>query len=295
MADPVTPPWGTSGGPGRPGTRGDDGTGQQEPASFRAGLAQAVQDQFSFEKAFGGVRGVLEAVLPVTVFSVVYGITRDVTPSAVAALAPAVVLAVWRLVAREPLTQAVGGLVGVGIGAFIAVRTGQAETFFLPSIIKNAAYGAVYLVSILVRWPLIGAILGVVLGEGTHWRRVPPRMRAYVIATWLWVGLFGVRLLVQVPLYLADRVALLGAVNVGLGLPLFGLVVWGSWLVLRRVPVAYPPGHERHHQLPRLHLPHPHGHDGDAAARDERDAARDEVRDDERDDDAERAVRPGPG
>jgi Protein of unknown function (DUF3159) len=294
MADPVTPPWGTSGGAGRPGTRGDDGTGPQEPASFRAGLAQAVQDQFSFEKAFGGVRGVLEAVLPVTVFSVVYGITRDVTPSAVAALAPAAVLAVWRLVAREPLTQAVGGLVGVGIGAFIAVRTGQAETFFLPSIIKNAAYAAAYLVSILVRWPLIGVILGVVLGEGTHWRRVPPRMRAYVIASWLWVGLFGVRLLVQVPLYLADRVALLGAVNVGLGLPLFGLVVWGSWLVLRRVPVAYPPGHEPHRHFPRPHLPHPHGHEGAHDAH-RGGPARDGAPDDERDDDAERAVRPGPG
>ena len=280
MADPVTPPWGTT---GRPGAAAGP-AGPEEPTSFRAGLAQAVQEQFSFEKAFGGVRGVLEAVLPVTVFSVVYGITRDVTPSAVAALVPAVVLAVWRLVAREPLTQAIGGLMGVGIGAFIAVRTGQAETFFLPSIIKNAAYGAVYLVSILVRWPLIGAILGVVLGEGTHWRQVPPRMRAYVVATWLWVGLFGVRLLVQVPLYLADRVALLGAVNVGLGLPLFGLVVWGSWLVLRRVPVAYPPGHERHYHLP--HLPHPHGHG------DERDDAHAGDERDERDDDTERAVRP---
>jgi hypothetical protein len=219
-----------------------------EPPSLRTGLAQAVQEQFSFEKAFGGVRGVLEAVLPVTVFSVVFGVTREVTPSAVAALVPAVVLALWRVVAREPLTQAVGGLLGVGLGAFIAVRTGQAQTFFLPSIIKNSAYGAVYLVSIIVRWPLIGVILGVVLGEGTHWRKVPARTRAYVVATWLWVGLFGIRLAVQVPLYVADRPALLGAVNVGLGLPLFGLVIWGTWLVLRRVPVAHAdggrPGHE---------------------------------------------------
>ncbi len=220
-------------------------------ASFRAGIAQAVQEQFSFEKAFGGVRGVLEAVLPVTVFSVVYGVTREVTPSAVAALAPAVVLAIWRLVAREPLTQAVGGLLGVGLGAFIAVRTGQAQTFFLPSIIKNSVYGAVYLGSILVRRPLIGVILGIVLGEGSRWRHVPARMRAYVVATWLWVGLFGTRLAVQVPLYVADRPALLGAVNVGLGLPLFGLVIWGTWLVLRRTPVAHADGAQ-----PRVHLPH---------------------------------------
>lgn len=237
-----TPPWGAP-------VAGESGAS----SAVRGGLAQALQDGFSVEKTFGGVRGVLESVLPVTVFSVVYGITRDVTTSAVAALVPAVVLAAWRLVAREPLTQAVGGLLGVALGAFIAVRTGQAETFFLPSIIKNAAWGVAYLASVLVRWPLIGVLLGFVLGEGTHWRQEPARYRAYVWATWLWVGLFGVRLAVQVPLYLADRAALLGAVNVGLGLPLFGLVIWGSWLVLRRVPVAYPPGHERH----GLHLPHP--------------------------------------
>lgn len=270
MADPA---WGTPSAPdGRPAAdaRPAPGAGTEQPVapaaqpdSFRAGLAQAVQEQFSFEKAFGGVRGVLESVLPVTVFSVVYGVTKDVKTSAIAALVPSVVLALWRIVAREPLTQAVGGLLGVGLGAFIAVRTGQAQTFFLPSIIKNSAYGAVYLVSILVRWPVIGVILGFALGEGTHWRSVPARMRAYTVATWLWVGLFGVRLAVQVPLYLADRTALLGAVNVGLGLPLFGLVVWGTWLVLRRVPVARPEGHES--PLEHLqHLPHPHLHHHDS-------------------------------
>ena len=235
------------------------GAGTPAEPSFKAGLAQAVQEQFSFEKAFGGVRGVLESVLPVTVFSVVYGVTRDVTPSAVAALVPAVVLAVWRLVAREPLTQAVGGLLGVGIGAFIAVRTGQAQTFFLPSIIKNSAWGTAYLVSILVRWPLVGVFLGFMLGEGTHWRQASARYRAYVIATWLWVGMFAVRLAVQVPLYLADKPATLGAVNVGLGLPLFGLVLWGCWLVIRKVPVARPEGAE-----PLLHLPHRHPDAADA-------------------------------
>lgn len=241
MADAATPPADRAG---------------EEP-TFRAGLAQAVQEQFSFEKAFGGVRGVLESVLPVTVFSVVYGVTREVTPAAVASLVPAVVLAVWRLVAREPLTQAVGGVLGVGIGALIAVRTGQAQTFFLPSIIKNSAWGAGYLVSVLVRWPLVGVFLGFMLGEGTHWRQVPARYRAYVIATWLWVGMFAVRLAVQVPLYLADKPATLGAVNVGLGLPLFGLVLWGCWLVIRKVPVARAEGAE-----PLFHLPHRH-HDED--------------------------------
>lgn len=231
---------------------------QTEP-TFRSGLAQALQEQFSFEKAFGGVRGVLESVVPVTVFSVVFGITRDVKTSTVAAVVPAVLLAGWRLVAREPLTQAVGGLLGVGIGAVLALRTGEAQTFFLPSIIKNAVWAAAYLISILVRWPAIGIFLGLMLGEGTHWRRDPARLRAYRIATWFWFGMFALRLAIQLPLYLADRPATLGAVNVGLGLPLFGLVLWGTWLVVRRVPPARPDGVKG-----PLHLPQLYRHEPDA-------------------------------
>ncbi|WP_088283096.1 DUF3159 domain-containing protein [Kineosporia sp. A_224] len=236
-------------------------------AGQKAGLAQTMQEQFSFEKAFGGVRGVLESVVPVTVFSVVYGVTREVTPSAVAAVVPAVGLALWRLVAREPVTQAIGGLLGVGLGAFIAVRTGQAQTFFLPSIIKNAAWAAGFLVSILVRWPAIGLLLGFMLGEGSHWRTVPARMRAYVLATWLWFGLFAVRLAVQVPLYLADKPATLGVVNIALGVPLFALVLWGTWFLVHKVPAARPEGAEPLLHLPHLH--HVHPQDGDAARDDE--------------------------
>ena len=146
-----------------------------------------------------------------------------------------------RVVKREPLTQTVAGLVGIGIGAFFAVRTGRAEGFFLPGILKNAAYGAAYALSALVRWPLIGVLLGLLLGEGTHWRSVPARMRAYTRASWIWAAMFGLRVLVQWPLYAAGAVAVLGFVNIVLGIPLFALAVWATWVLVRRVPTAVPP------------------------------------------------------
>lgn len=205
------------------------------------GLAQAAGQRFSLQASIGGVRGVLESVLPITVFSVLYGLGVDLVPSVLASLVPAAVLAVWRLVAREPLTQAVSGLVGIAIGAVVAVRTGRAEGFFLPGIVKNAAYAAAYAVSALVRWPLVGLLLGVVLGEGLRWRAVPARLRVYTQATWVWFALFAVRLAVQVPLYLAAAATALGLVNVLLGIPLFGLAVWATWVLVRRVPAALPP------------------------------------------------------
>jgi hypothetical protein len=204
----------------------------------RAGLAQAAAQDFSLADSIGGPWGLAEAVLPLTVFSVVYGFGRDLRVALVAALVPSVALAVRRLLLRQSLTQSFSGLLGVALGAVLAVRSGRAEDFFLPSIWKNLGFTALYAVSALVRWPIVGVVLGPLLGEWWAWRAVPERRRAYQRVTWLWVGVFAVRLAVQVPLYLAGEAAVLGAANVPLGLPLFGVAVWLSWLMLRRVPVV---------------------------------------------------------
>jgi hypothetical protein len=206
-------------------------------------MAQAGAAQFSLNEAIGGVRGLLESVVPFAVFSGVYAITEELRPSIVAALVPAVLLALWRIVAREPLTQAVSGVVGIGIGAWIASRTGNASDVFVPSILKNTASAAACALSALVRWPIVGLVIGPVTGEMLAWRQDRPRYAAYRLVTWFWVGMFLVRLAVQVPLWLADQTVLLGTLNAFvLGLPLFGLTVWLSWLVLRRVPPARPAG-----------------------------------------------------
>jgi hypothetical protein len=217
---------------------------ERQPPAARAGLAQAAVGQFSMAASIGGAWGLAESVVPLTVFSVVYGFSRDLRWSLVAALVPSTALAVRRLLLRQPLTQALSGLFGVGLGALLAVRTGRAENFFLPSILKNVGFTAAYAVSAMVRWPVVGVMIGPVLGEWWAWRDVPDRRRAYTRVTWLWVGVFALRLAVQVPLYLTGQAAVLGAANVPLGLPLFGLAVWLSWLMLRRVPVvegAAPP------------------------------------------------------
>ena len=206
----------------------------------RLGLRQAVAEQFSLQAVIGGPRGLIESILPMTVFSVVWAFSHDVPRSVLAALVPSAVFAVWRLLAREPLTQAVSGVLGIALGAGIALYTGRAQDFFVPGIVKNVALGAVYAVSALVRWPLVGLLLGFTLGEDLHWRRVRPRMRVYQLATWLWAGVFALRAVVQGWLYAAGDATTLGVVNVLLGLPLFALAVGLTWLLVRRVPPARP-------------------------------------------------------
>jgi uncharacterized membrane protein len=232
------------------GGRTTEGTGRRaeqaeraleaKDSSLRGAMAEAMSEQFSLEKSIGGVRGLLESVVPITLFSVIYGITDDIRTSSIAALVSSVLFAIWRLAKREPLMQAVSGAIGIGIGAYLATRTGRSENFFATSILKNIAFAVAYLVSIVARWPLIGVALGFALGEGTGWRAVPERLRAYQRATWIWVGMFAIRVAVQVPLYLAAMAAALGFVNVVLGLPLFAATAYLTWLVIRRVPVARP-------------------------------------------------------
>jgi uncharacterized membrane protein len=218
--------------------------------SLRSGIAQAVAADFSFESAVGGVRGLVESVVPTVVFTLVYALTKDLRACVLAALGTALLATVVRLVQRQSVMQAVSGLLGVGIAAAIAWYTGAAINFFLASIVKNAFFAVLCLVSIVARWPYVGVVLGFMLGEGTHWRQVPARARVYALATWVWVAMFLVRLGFQVPLYLQGRVTGLGAASVPLGLPLFGVVTLACWLIVRRVPVARPPADDTSDEVP---------------------------------------------
>jgi hypothetical protein len=188
-------------------------------------------------EAVGGPLGLLETSLPAVAFVVAYGLSgSDTDTAAGVAVGLAVVLAVARLARRESPRHALSGLIGVALAAFIASRSGRAEDFFLPGLLANAAYAAAFLVSIAVRRPLVGLLVGRLGGEGVRWRDDPARLRTHTRATALWAGLFLLRLAVQLPLYLAGAVVTLGVARTAMGLPLFALGLWLTWRLERRLP-----------------------------------------------------------
>jgi len=195
----------------------------------------------SITEAIGGPLGVAETSLPAMAFVVAYTASgSDTNTAATVAVGLALVLSVARLVRRESPRHAVSGLVGVAFAAFIATRSGRAEDFFLPGLLANAAYASAFLISLAVRRPLVGIIVTALDGEEDGWREDPRRMRAFERATWLWAGLFLMRLVVMLPLYLAGAVVALGIAKTALGLPVFGLGLWLSWLLVRRSRVPAP-------------------------------------------------------
>ena len=233
----------------------DRGTGPQEPDSApeapgiaglaegyasKAGLHRTDDGRIDVLKSAGGYQGIAESILPGLVFLITFTATGALTPSLIAALGAAAVFTVVRLVQRRPLTQALAGIVGVGISAWFANSTGKAEDFYLPGFLTNAAYIVAMVISIAVRWPLAGLLFGFIRNEGLEWRRNPARVRAYRLGTWIIVGVLALRLLVQVPLYLMgpDGLAALATTRLIMGAPLYILGVWLAWLVTRPAAVA---------------------------------------------------------
>jgi hypothetical protein len=211
-------------------------------ATAGRGVRQVLASDFSLEQAIGGWRGLVESVAPGLAFVVVYLVTSALTPAIVASLGVAVVTTGLRLIARSPVTQAVGGLGGVVIGVFWAWRSGDAQDYFAWGLVTNVAFAIGVLASILVRWPVVGVVVGAFRQTGTSWRRDRAAMRRYTVASWAWFGLFTARLLVQVPLYAQAEVGWLGTARLAMGLPLWALTLWLTWVLVREPgdPAARP-------------------------------------------------------
>ena len=188
----------------------------------------------SLADAVGGPLGVAESALPAAAYVVTYTVSGQETSAAlIVAVALGAVFAVARLVRGQTLQYALAGLGGLALSAYVVSRTGKAEDFFLPGLLANAGYALAYLISIVVRWPLLGIIVATLRGGDMSWRRDPVQMRAYSRASWVWVALFSLRLAVQLPLYLASALTALGVARIAMGIPLFAVGIWLSWLILR--------------------------------------------------------------
>ena len=145
--------------------------------------------------AMGGIRGLVESILPGLAFVVVYTITGLLLPSVIIPVVIAVGFVVARIVVKQPYTSALAGVLGIALSAGVALIT----------------------------------------SEGSEWRANKAKFRVALIGTIIWVALFAVRLAVELPLYFADAIQALGALKLVLGVPLYAATLWVTWLLVRTV------------------------------------------------------------
>jgi hypothetical protein len=184
-------------------------------------------------KAIGGWRGLIDSALPSTLFILIFVFQRNLNNALIASLVLGGVLLIIRLFERKSLTQVFSGFIGLSISVFLTWRTKDASNFFLTGIVTNGIYGFFLLISVLIRKPLIGYLVGSLVGDTSGWLKHPLLVRAYTTVTWLWVAVFGLRLLVQIPLYLNDNIALLGTVKIFMGWPLYLFAVWLTYQIVQ--------------------------------------------------------------
>ena len=180
----------------------------------------------------GGISGLIYSSLPVLIFvpvSSLFGLTAAI----VAALAVAALILAWRLVRRESAQPAISGFMGVGICALIAHLMGESKGYFLYGIWMSLFWAVVFLVSVLIRRPIVGYIWSWVNGHDRSWRGVRRAVLVFDVATITWVLVFASRFIVQRHLYDADETGWLGVARIAMGWPLTAVAALATYLAIR--------------------------------------------------------------
>jgi hypothetical protein len=156
-------------------------------------------------------------------------------PAIVAALVVAALILVWRLARKESAQPAISGFIGVGFCALIAYVMGESKGYFLYGIWMSLFWAVVFLVSVLIRRPLVGYIWSWVNGHDRGWRSVRRAVLVFDVATVTWVLVFASRFVVQRHLYNADETGWLGVARIAMGWPLTAVAALATYLAIRSV------------------------------------------------------------
>ena len=202
-------------------------SGQPDTDAYET-VEQLVRGQLA--KALGGRRGIVESAVPTALFTISWIISHDLKASLVISVVATVALLVVRLAQRSTVQFVLNSLFGIGIAALFASRSGEARDVFLPGILYNGGYAVVFILSIVVGWPLLGFMIGSVTGDPTAWHQDRGLVKLCSQLTWMMAAPCILRVVVQYPLWATDHVALLGTSKIVLGWPLqiasFAAMAW---------------------------------------------------------------------
>ncbi|MET4098774.1 hypothetical protein ABIB37_001011 [Agrococcus sp. UYP10] len=196
----------------------------------------------SLARLLGGGRAAVEGSVPPVGFLVGWlASDGDLTASVVWSLAASAVVLVLSVVQRRAPRAVLIGMLATAVAAMIAQQTGEARNFFLVQLLSNAASALAWSVSIAVRWPFLGLIVGGLIGTRTRWRRDPGLLRAYSRASWVWVAQYVVRVAVFSVLWWLDEATWLAIMRVALTYPLIiACVAISGWVLFASIPRGHP-------------------------------------------------------
>lgn len=227
-----------------------EGVDQALEADEDAAVSHAAPPNERLIDLLGGTRAAIEATVPPVAFVAAWLISgRSIEWGAGVAVVASIIVALISFARGRKPRAVILGLLGVVVAALIAMYTGQARDFFLVQILSNAASALAWTISIIVRWPFLGLIVGTIIGTKARWRKDPVLLRAYNRASVVWVWQYLIRIIVFGSLYLLDWVVALATARVVLTWPLVAACIAVSgWVLFRSIPKSHPG--IRHPQVP---------------------------------------------
>jgi|SRR6188472_112332 hypothetical protein len=199
--------------------------------------------RYQLSQSLGGARGMIESALPFIAFTAAWVIARQLYPAIAAAVATALLLGLIRLVQRQSIKYVAQAVIPTAIAVLIATRTGRAQDVFLPGILYNGALAVLSIVTVAIRKPLVGFIIGAAVGDPTGWAKDRGLVSMTSKLTLVLAVPYVARFVVQLPLFLAGQVVLLGIAKVILGWPMLiaALTVIGLMLSKGKTPMEDSP------------------------------------------------------
>jgi Protein of unknown function (DUF3159) len=187
----------------------------------------------------GGVAGLIYSTVPVVVF-VAASSVAGLLPAIGFALGAAALVLVWRLIRRESTQPALSGFLGIAVCALVAYVVGESKGYFLVGIWISLLWAVVFVVSIVIRKPVVGYLWSWASGRDRGWRDVPRAVYAFDVATLCWTLVFAARFVVQGLLYDADKTGWLGVARIAMGWPLTAVAALATYASVKAVRRAMP-------------------------------------------------------
>jgi hypothetical protein len=186
---------------------------------------------------FAGRNSLIDAILPPILFLLINGLA-GFQAAMWSALALSMIIAIVRIVRRQPIYYALAGIGSVAVALGIVWILGKSEGFFLPGLVSGSMTLLLTIVSLLIRRPLVAWTSYIARRWPLDWYRHPQVLPAYSETTFAWAVFFAVRLYVQYSVFQSEDVTLLAVTNFITGWPftitlLVLTYLYGTWRLVK--------------------------------------------------------------